>query len=80
VNVVAMPPRANDVPAQLRRLADEIEAGRVDDDAHIVTVITRETGEIEVKGWGRVDNLTAIATLNLGLLWLTRATLKEMET
>lgn len=67
-----------DVVAMLRLFADEVEAGEHGENVHAVTVISTADG-LSVRGWGKLDGLTAIATLNLGLAQLVNGTLAQME-
>ncbi len=75
--VITFPVQLADVAAMLRKLADEVEAGDLGEVVNGVTVISGD--DIEVRGWGKVDGMTAIATLALGQAWIVNNTLKEME-
>jgi len=76
LNVVEFPDKCGNVPAMLRQLADEIEG---DGSAASVVLILSNQAGIDVRGFGQMDGMTAIATLNLGLAKLVNGTLAEME-
>lgn len=78
LKVVDFPDTYSDSEKQLRRLADDVADQAFGGDPHIVCVISGPDG-IEVRGLGTTDGLTAIATLNLGLAWLTNNTLEELD-
>jgi len=61
----------------LRTLVDDIGAGDYGDDPYVVAVISGEC--VEVRGFGKVDGLQAIATLQLGLAKMVNDTLIELE-
>jgi len=67
-----------DVATMLRQFADQVEAGEHGDNVHAVSVISTEHG-LHVMGWGKIDGLTAIANLNLGLAQMVNRTLADME-
>ena len=69
---------ASDVVAMLRAFADEVEAGEHGENVHVVSVISTCDG-LHVRGWGKLDGLTAIANLNLGLAQMVNRTLAELE-
>jgi hypothetical protein len=75
--VVAFPVTCGDIAGQLRRLADELDAGEHGDVVHVVSVISGNS--LQVRGWGKLDGMTAIATLNLGLAQMVNGTLAQME-
>lgn len=64
---------SRDIPAMLRRLADDIEAGRYGDDVgEAACVILGDT--MEVFGWGTVQDGASSATLlQAGAMRLIRA-------
>ena len=76
LKLVEFPDKCGNVPAMLRQLADEIEADG--NTASVVLVLSDEVG-IDVRGFGQMDGMTAIATLNLGLAKLVNGTLAEMD-
>ena len=62
-------PLINDVPGQLRHMADEIEAGRFSA-AAVVLVVPRTNDWPEIFGWGvHMGDLENIATMELAKLW-----------
>jgi hypothetical protein len=69
---------ANDIAAQFRRMADEIDRGEI---AHIESMVAcaEIDGKIEIFGWGNIDGMRAIGMLSLGSSKLTTEVLKAAE-
>jgi hypothetical protein len=72
-----MPPRCGDIVAMIRRFADELEAGEHGDVDHVVMVCAGT--QIDVRGWGRMDGMTGIATLQLGATYLANSVLDQLD-
>jgi len=75
--VIPMPPRPGDVAAMLRKMADEVEAGDLGDNVKVAMAVSGDS--FEVRGFGKIDGMEAIALLNLGLAYMVNETLEEME-
>lgn len=54
-----------DIPGMLRRLADDIEAGKWGDVQDTLLILHNDLG-VEVFGWGDVDFVRSIGVLELG--------------
>lgn len=71
MKVVPFPnPSLNDIPAMLRILADDIEAGNYGFTAGAAMVLETEDSVINF-GWGVADGLRAIGLLTAGAAMLT---------
>ena len=74
MNIVKLPSLANDIPAKLRELANELDSGEHEDLDFIVAVlVSRRPGTIrtEVRAWGECAPLEAIGALLLSANKLT---------
>lgn len=69
---------ANDIAAQFRRMADEIDSGEIEHIESMVAVAEID-GQIVLYGWGNIDGMRATGMLSLGAAQLTRQTLDAME-
>lgn len=66
MNVVEFPlPNLNDIPALLRRLADDIENGSHDTPLSLAAVMETDTG-INLFGFGTADNMRSIGLFSVG--------------
>lgn len=63
-------PPLTDIPAMLRRMADEAEASPL---KAAILVTVDEDGEVETYGWGRTDAPQSLATLHIAAHKLTRS-------
>ncbi len=68
---------ASDIAAMLRECADSIDAGAKP--KSILAVATEGDGSLTIYGWGAIDSLEAIATLQLASAKMTRDALNQME-
>lgn len=69
---------ANDIAAQFRSMADDIESGEIEHIESMVSVAEID-GQIVLYGWGNIDGMRATGMLALGSAQLTRQTLDAME-
>lgn len=73
--LVKFPETAHNIPAMLRLLADEIDAGEHSDLTFIVAVmVTLKEGAIttETRGWGKCSPLEAVGALTWASDMLTK--------
>lgn len=65
----------NDIAAQFRKMADEIDAG---EHGHMesMVVCAEIDGVVQIYGWGNIDGMRAIAMFNLASAKLTGETLR----
>jgi hypothetical protein len=75
--IESFPPRCGDMVAMIRKFADEMEAGEHGNVDHIVMVCAGSS--IDVRGWGRMDGMVGIATLQLGATWLANQVLEQLD-
>lgn len=78
MKVVPMPTRVGDIPGQLRKLADEIDAGEHPEIASITAVADYHDGDLRVFGWGDTDSMRSVAALHAGLAWMANDRLARM--
>jgi len=74
MNIVKLPSLANDIPAKLRELADEINAGDHKDLDFIIAILVSRRPEgisTDVRAWGECAPLEAIGALLLSANKLT---------
>lgn len=71
MNIVEFPlPNLNDIPALLRRLADDIENGSHDTPLSLAAVMETDTG-INLFGFGAADSMKSIGLFSIGQAILT---------
>lgn len=75
--VEALPPRVGDIPAMLRKLADEIEAGEHPELTAVHAVLDHDDCQLQIRMFGRMSGpYDSIGAFQTAIAMLTKSRLE----